>query len=63
MVEACLGAVGTGRLLWGADLTLCTGLAKLRRLERILPAAEFDLVRWKNAAGIFPAGAFGEVGG
>jgi predicted TIM-barrel fold metal-dependent hydrolase len=58
MLERCLDAVGAGRLLWGCDLTLDTGLAKLRYLERILPADDFDRVRWRNAAAIFPAGAF-----
>ncbi|HSB54474.1 MAG TPA: amidohydrolase family protein, partial [Gemmatimonadales bacterium] len=58
MLEACLDAVGAGRLLWGADATLCTGWAKLRYLEKLLPGPELELVRWKNAARIFPAGAF-----
>ena len=53
MLEACLAAVGAGRLLWGADITLCTGWAKLRYLERILPASELELVRWKNAVAVF----------
>ncbi len=44
----------------GADLTLCTGLAKLRYLERCLTEAELDKVRWRNAAEIFPAGSFGD---
>jgi uncharacterized protein len=58
MLEACVDAVGTGRLLWGADITLDTGWAKLRYLERLLPAEELDAVRWRNAAGIFPEGSF-----
>jgi hypothetical protein len=58
MLERCLDAVGAGRLLWGCDLTLDTGLAKLRYLERILAADDFERVRWRNAAAIFPAGAF-----
>jgi predicted TIM-barrel fold metal-dependent hydrolase len=58
MLEACLAAVGVERLLWGADATLCTGWAKLRYLERLLSPGDFELVRWKNAARIFPAGAF-----
>src|SRR5712691_9725104 len=36
MLEACLESVGVERLLWGADLTLDTGWAKLRYLERRL---------------------------
>jgi hypothetical protein len=58
MLEACIEAVGVERLLWGCDLTIETGWAKLRYLERILPAADLDLVRWRNAARIFPPGAF-----
>jgi len=58
MLEACLDAVGAGRLLWGADITLCTGWAKLRYLERLLGAEEYEGIRSNNAAGIFPAGAF-----
>jgi uncharacterized protein len=58
MLEACIEAVGVERLLWGCDLTIETGWAKLRYLEHLLPAAELDLVRWRNAARIFPPGAF-----
>jgi predicted TIM-barrel fold metal-dependent hydrolase len=58
MLEACIEAVGVGRLLWGCDLTIETGWAKLRYLEHLLPAAELEQVRWRNAAGIFPPGAF-----
>jgi predicted TIM-barrel fold metal-dependent hydrolase len=58
MLEACIEAVGVGRLLWGCDLTIETGWAKLRYLEHLLPAAELERVRWRNAAGIFPPGAF-----
>jgi hypothetical protein len=39
-------------------MTLCTGWAKLRYLERLLPGEEVQRLRWKNAAGIFPTGAF-----
>lgn len=59
MLEACLDAVGVERLVWGADLTLCTGLGKLRYLERLLTETELERVRWRNAAALFPAGAFG----
>lgn len=58
MLEACLESVGVERLLWGADLTLETGWAKLRYLEHLLSQEEQELVRWRNAARIFPAGAF-----
>jgi len=58
MLEACLDAVGVERILWGSDLTIETGWAKLRYLEHLLSAAELERVRWRNAAGIFPPGAF-----
>lgn len=58
MLEACLAAAGADRLLWGSDMTMETGWAKLRYLTRLLPAADLDLVAWKNAARIFPAGSF-----
>jgi predicted TIM-barrel fold metal-dependent hydrolase len=58
MLEACLEAVGVERLLWGCDLTIETGWAKLRYLEHVLPAEELEMVCWRNAARIFPRGAF-----
>ncbi len=58
MLEACLQAVGAERLLWGCDLTIETGWAKLRYHEHILQPEDLELVRWRNAARIFPAGAF-----
>lgn len=58
MLEASIDAVGVERLLWGADMTLCTGWAKLRYLEKLLPIEEVERIRWKNAAAIFPKGAF-----
>jgi predicted TIM-barrel fold metal-dependent hydrolase len=58
MLEACLEAVGVERLLWGCDLTIETGWAKLRYLEQILSPADLDHVRSRNAVRIFPAGAF-----
>ena len=58
MLEACVEAVGVERLLWGTDLTMDTGWAKLRYLEQLLPPSDFELVAWKNAARIFPRGAF-----
>jgi len=61
MLEACLDAAGAGRLLWGADVTLDTGWAKLRYLEGRLPPTDFELVAWRNAARIFPPDAFGEA--
>ena len=57
MLEACIDAVGTSRLLWGGDITLDTGWAKLRYLDRLLPAEQVEGIRWKNAAAIFPRGS------
>jgi len=59
MLEACIEAVAVERLLWGCDLTIDTGWAKLRYLERILAPHDLELVRWGNAARIFPPGSFG----
>ncbi|MEO6444136.1 MAG: amidohydrolase family protein [Gemmatimonadaceae bacterium] len=59
MLDDALQAVGPRRLLWGADITLCTGLAKLWALEAVgLDDAQLAGVRWANAARIFPSGAF-----
>lgn len=59
MLDQAVAAVGASRLLWGADLTLCTGLAKLWALEVIgLSSADRDAIRWGNAVRIFPPGAF-----
>jgi len=46
------------RLVWGCDLTIETGWAKLRYLEHLLSAPDLERVRWRNAAAIFPPGAF-----
>ena len=55
MLDDALAAVGPQRLVWGADLTLETGLAKLWALEVIgLDADALADVRWRNAARIFP---------
>jgi predicted TIM-barrel fold metal-dependent hydrolase len=58
MLERCVEAVGVERLLWGSDLTLDTGWAKLRYLERLVGGEDFERVKWRNAARIFPRGAF-----
>ncbi len=63
MLDDALATVGPRRLLWGADLTLCTGLAKLWALETIgLSADDLADIRWRNAARIFPQGAFESAG-
>jgi predicted TIM-barrel fold metal-dependent hydrolase len=54
MLDDAYAAVGAKRLLWGADITLCTGLAKLWALEVIgLTSEELADVRWRNARRIF----------
>ena len=59
MLDAALDALGAQRLLWACDLTMETGLAKLRALEVIgLSAGDLADVRWRNAVRLFPAGAF-----
>ena len=58
MLDACLAAAGADRLLWGSDMTMETGWAKLRHLAHLLPAADLELVAWKNAVRVFPAGSF-----
>jgi uncharacterized protein len=58
MLEACLAGVGVARLLWGCDLTIETGWAKLRYLAHLLSAAELQQISWRNAARIFPPHAF-----
>jgi predicted TIM-barrel fold metal-dependent hydrolase len=58
MLEECVEAVGVERLLWGCDLTIDTGWAKLRYLEQMLTGNELELVKWRNASRIFPPTAF-----
>ena len=59
MLDQALETVGAGRLVWGADLTLDTGLAKLWALDVIgLTPADRDAIRWKNATRLFPPAAF-----
>ena len=59
MLDAALAALGPQRLLWACDLTMETGLAKLRALE-VIGLAPDDMadIRWRNAARLFGAGAF-----
>jgi hypothetical protein len=59
MVDNAVEAVGANRLVWGADLTLETGLAKLWALEVLgLDAKDLSAIRWRNARRIFPLRAF-----
>jgi hypothetical protein len=46
-------------MVWGADITLDTGWAKLRYLESLgLSPADLDRIRSGNARALFPAGVF-----
>jgi uncharacterized protein len=59
MLDSYLDAIGPRRLLWAADLTLCTGLAKLQALEVIgMPEDDLDDICWRNAVRIFPPNSF-----
>jgi uncharacterized protein len=59
MIDAALQVLGASRLLWACDLTMETGLAKLRALDVIgLSPEDSSAVRWENAARLFPAGSF-----
>ena len=54
MLELCLKCIGPARLLWGTDLTMDTGWAKLRALEAMGLAREaLEDIRWRNAARLF----------
>jgi predicted TIM-barrel fold metal-dependent hydrolase len=59
MIDAALDVLGARRVLWACDLTMETGLAKLRALEVLgLPPEDLEAIRWRNAAQLFPEGAF-----
>ncbi len=59
MLDSAVAALGADRLLWGADLTMCTGLAKLRALEHVgLSHDELAAIRWRNAVRVFPRASF-----
>ena len=59
MLDAAVDALGADRLLWGSDLTMCTGLAKLRALDTMgLGRDDIERIRWKNTARIFRPGSF-----
>ncbi len=64
MLDDALDAVGSARLLWGADITLCTGLAKLWALDALgLDEHAIADIRWRNAVRLFPRGAFPALDG
>ena len=59
MLDAALDTIGPDRMLWACDVTMETGLAKLRALDVIgLEPDKLELVKWRNAVRIFPAGSF-----
>ena len=63
MLDLALEAVGAERMLFGTDLTMETGLAKLRALGVIgLDRDAMSAIRWRNAARIFPRGTFPFLG-
>jgi predicted TIM-barrel fold metal-dependent hydrolase len=54
MLELCLECVGAERLVWGCDVTMDTGWAKLRALEAMgLSPEALEGIRWKTAARLF----------
>ena len=62
MLDEALLRLGAERLLWGSDVTMETGLAKLRGFEAIrLSPDQTAQIRWQNAARIFPPGSFPEL--
>ena len=60
MLDDAIRQLGAYRLLWGSDVTMETGLAKLRALPAtgLLSADDLADIRWRNAARIFPPHAF-----
>ncbi len=59
MLDDAVAALGARRLLWACDLTMETGLAKLRALD-VLGLSDDELadIRWRNAARLFPKDSF-----
>ena len=60
MLDNAIVHLGARRLLWGSDLTMETGWAKLRALELTGLVSDDDIrdIRWRNAVRIFPQHAF-----
>ena len=59
MLDDAIVSLGASRLLWACDLTIETGLAKLRALEVIgLSDDAIADIRWRNAVRLFPKGTF-----
>jgi predicted TIM-barrel fold metal-dependent hydrolase len=62
MLDDAVAALGASRLLWGCDLTMETGLAKLRALEVIgLDDDALADIRWRNVVRLFPKDSFPRV--
>lgn len=62
MIDDALQCVGSARLLWAADLTLCTGLTKLLALTHTgASATDVANMRWQNAVRIFPPHTFAHL--
>ena len=61
MLEAVIESVGAARMLFGCDITIETGWAKLRYLESLgLTKGDLQRIRSGNATQLFPKGAFGK---
>lgn len=59
MLDDAVAVLGSSRLLWACDLTIETGLAKLRALGVIgLDEDALSDIRWRNAARLFRSGSF-----
>lgn len=64
MLDCAIDWLGCRRLLWAADLTLCTGLTKLRALEHTgISLDDIADICWRNAVRIFPEDAFTAIRG
>lgn len=63
MLDQALDVLGAKRLLWACDLTMETGLTKLRALEVIgMTQDEMADIRWRNVARLFGDAAFPRCG-
>jgi hypothetical protein len=64
MLELCVECVGVERMLWGCDLTIDTGVAKLRHFSTMgCTAEEVEQVRWRTAVEVFGARGLGIAAG
>lgn len=62
MLDAAVEGVGASRLLWAADLTLCTALTKRWALDHLgLSNEAMDDICWRNATRLFPPRVFETV--